>query len=140
MYALPGQTVEECVRDLEAALAYGTTHLSMYHLTLEPNTLFAKYPPALPDEDIAYEMQDIIDARTGEAGFRHYETSAYGKPHRRRGTTSITGVLAITSASGRARTASCRSRTGYCARCGTNTPPPTCARRWPATPCRSHAM
>jgi oxygen-independent coproporphyrinogen-3 oxidase len=82
MYALPGQTVEECVRDLEAALAYGTTHLSMYHLTLEPNTLFAKYPPALPDEDIAYEMQDIIEARTGEAGFRHYETSAYGKPHR----------------------------------------------------------
>lgn len=82
MYALPGQTVDECVRDLEAALSYGTTHLSLYHLTLEPNTLFAKYPPALPDEDLAYEMQDIIEARTMQAGYRHYETSAYAKPHR----------------------------------------------------------
>lgn len=82
MYALPGQTIEECARDLETALSYGTTHLSLYHLTLEPNTLFAKFPPALPDEDIAYEMQDLIEARTARAGFRHYETSAYARPHR----------------------------------------------------------
>jgi oxygen-independent coproporphyrinogen-3 oxidase len=64
MYALPGQTLDECARDLDAALSYGTTHLSLYHLTLEPNTLFAKFPPALPDEDTAYEMQDIVEART----------------------------------------------------------------------------
>ncbi|WP_342050676.1 MULTISPECIES: radical SAM family heme chaperone HemW [unclassified Cupriavidus] len=82
MYALPQQTLDECLHDLESALGYGTTHLSMYHLTLEPNTLFAKYPPALPDEDIAYEMQDLIEARTAQAGFRHYETSAYAQPHR----------------------------------------------------------
>jgi oxygen-independent coproporphyrinogen-3 oxidase len=63
-------------------LSYGTTHLSLYHLTLEPNTLFAKFPPALPDEDTAYEMQDIVEARTAQAGYRHYETSAYAKPHR----------------------------------------------------------
>lgn len=82
MYALPGQTLEECRQDLENALSYGTTHLSLYHLTLEPNTLFAKFPPALPDDDSAYEMQDLIEARTAEAGYRHYETSAYARPHR----------------------------------------------------------
>jgi len=82
MYALPGQTLDECRQDLETALSYGTTHLSLYHLTLEPNTLFAKFPPALPDDDSAYEMQDLIEARTAEAGYRHYETSAYARPHR----------------------------------------------------------
>ena len=82
MYALPGQTMEHCRSDLETALSYGTTHLSLYHLTLEPNTLFAKYPPALPDDDLAYEMQDLIEARTAQAGYRHYETSAYSRPHR----------------------------------------------------------
>ncbi|AEI76258.1 oxygen-independent coproporphyrinogen-III oxidase-like protein YggW [Cupriavidus necator N-1] len=82
MYALPGQTLDECRQDVETALSYGTTHLSLYHLTLEPNTLFARFPPALPDDDSAYEMQDWIEARTAEAGYRHYETSAYAKPHR----------------------------------------------------------
>ncbi|MGY8524922.1 radical SAM family heme chaperone HemW [Paracidovorax citrulli] len=82
MYALPGQTLEQCRQDVETALSYRTTHLSLYHLTLEPNTLFARFPPALPDDDTAYEMQDWIEARTKEAGFRHYETSAYAQPHR----------------------------------------------------------
>ncbi|SOY55727.1 radical SAM family heme chaperone HemW [Cupriavidus taiwanensis] len=82
MYALPGQTLQECQADVETALSYGTTHLSLYHLTLEPNTLFAKFPPALPDDDSAYAMQDWIEARTAAAGYRHYETSAYAKPHR----------------------------------------------------------
>ncbi|SOY86144.1 radical SAM family heme chaperone HemW [Cupriavidus taiwanensis] len=82
MYALPGQTPQECQADVETALGYGTTHLSLYHLTLEPNTLFAKFPPALPDDDTAYEMQDWIEARTAAAGYRHYETSAYARPHR----------------------------------------------------------
>ncbi|SPC06728.1 radical SAM family heme chaperone HemW [Cupriavidus taiwanensis] len=82
MYALPGQTLQECQADVETALGYGTTHLSLYHLTLEPNTLFAKFPPALPDDDTAYEMQDWIEARTAAAGYRHYETSAYARPHR----------------------------------------------------------
>ncbi len=82
MYALPGQTLEECAQDLETALSFNTTHLSLYQLTLEPNTLFAKFPPALPDDDSAYEMQDLIEARTAQAGYRHYETSAYARPHR----------------------------------------------------------
>ncbi|MFJ1253361.1 radical SAM family heme chaperone HemW [Cupriavidus sp. CuC1] len=82
MYALPGQTLAECAEDLETALSFNTTHLSLYHLTLEPNTLFAKFPPALPDDDSAYEMQDLIEARTAQAGYLHYETSAYARPHR----------------------------------------------------------
>lgn len=82
MYALPGQTLAECAEDLETALSFNTTHLSLYHLTLEPNTLFAKFPPALPDDDSAYEMQDLIEARTAQAGYVHYETSAYARPHR----------------------------------------------------------
>ncbi|AJG18419.1 radical SAM family heme chaperone HemW [Cupriavidus basilensis] len=82
MYALPGQTMAECADDLETALSFNTTHLSLYHLTLEPNTLFAKFPPALPDDDSAYEMQDLIEARTAQAGYVHYETSAYARPHR----------------------------------------------------------
>ena len=66
----------------ETALGFGTTHLSLYHLTLEPNTLFARFPPALPDDDLASDMQDLIEARTAESGLRHYETSAYARPHR----------------------------------------------------------
>ncbi|AOY91309.1 YggW family oxidoreductase [Cupriavidus sp. USMAA2-4] len=82
MYALPGQSLQECAQDLETALGFGTTHLSLYHLTLEPNTLFARFPPALPDDDLASDMQDLIEARTAESGLRHYETSAYARPHR----------------------------------------------------------
>nr|WP_233146092.1 radical SAM family heme chaperone HemW [Pigmentiphaga sp. NML080357] len=80
MFALPGQTPEGCLDDVETALAFGTEHLSIYHLTLEPNTVFAKYPPALPDDDTAFEMQDRIEARLADAGYDHYEVSAYAKP------------------------------------------------------------
>ncbi len=80
MFALPGQTVEACMQDVETALAFGTEHLSIYHLTLEPNTVFAKYPPALPDDDTAFEMQDRIEERLAAAGYDHYEVSAYAKP------------------------------------------------------------
>lgn len=80
MFALPGQTVEACMQDVETALAFDTEHLSIYHLTLEPNTVFAKYPPALPDDDTAFEMQDRIEERLAAAGYDHYEVSAYAKP------------------------------------------------------------
>ncbi len=79
MYALPSQSVHECVADVEQALAYGTTHLSVYHLTMEPNTVFAKYPPSVPDDDTAATMQDLIEARLADAGFEHYEVSAYAR-------------------------------------------------------------
>ncbi len=80
MYALPGQTPEECMTDVGMAVACGTQHLSLYHLTLEPNTAFHHAPPPLPDEDSAAMMQEAIEAAIGGAGYMHYETSAYARP------------------------------------------------------------
>jgi putative oxygen-independent coproporphyrinogen III oxidase len=81
MFALPGQSLDECKADVETALSFGSPHLSLYHLTLEPNTYFAKYPPPLPDEDTSADMQDWIHDRATAAGFERYEVSAYAKPH-----------------------------------------------------------
>ena len=80
MFALPGQTLEQSVCDAKTALSFGTEHLSMYHLTLEPNTVFAKYPPVLPDEDLAAEMEDRIVAQAASAGLQRYEVSAFARP------------------------------------------------------------
>jgi oxygen-independent coproporphyrinogen-3 oxidase len=77
MYALPQQTQDEALRDLDIALATGVTHLSCYHLTIEPNTPFAAHPPELPDDDASADMQDMIEGRLRAAGFMHYETSAF---------------------------------------------------------------
>jgi putative oxygen-independent coproporphyrinogen III oxidase len=82
MFALPSQTLEEARRDLETALSFAPPHLSMYHLTMEPNTVFAKYPPALPDDELSADMQDMILAATADAGYRHYEVSAYAREGR----------------------------------------------------------
>ncbi len=82
MYALPGQTLAEARADVDAALAAGTTHLSFYHLTLEPNTHFYRHPPVLPDEDAAAEIQEMIGAALGDGGYVHYETSAWARPGR----------------------------------------------------------
>jgi len=80
MYALPGQTLAEFEADLATALALEPPHLSIYHLTLEPNTLFAKFPPkALPDDDTAFDMLDLITARTATAGMERYEVSAFAR-------------------------------------------------------------
>ena len=82
MYALPRQTPDEARADVEAALESGTTHLSFYHLTLEPNTLFYRHPPQLPDDDTAAEMQEMISAALAKAGYVNYETSAWALPGR----------------------------------------------------------
>lgn len=82
MFALPGQTLEQARRDLETALSFAPPHLSMYHLTMEPNTVFAKYPPILPDDDASADMQDMILEATASAGYRHYEVSAYAREGR----------------------------------------------------------
>ena len=79
MYALPGQTELDLARDLDVAMSFAPPHLSVYHLTIEPNTWFAKYPPALPEDDIAYAMLDRITARTAAAGMQRYEISAYAR-------------------------------------------------------------
>ncbi len=83
MYALPSQTLDEARRDLETALSFQPPHLSLYHLTMEPNTVFAKYPPPLPDDDLSADMQDMIAEMTAAAGYEHYEVSAYAQKGRR---------------------------------------------------------
>lgn len=83
MYALPSQTLEEARQDVATAIDFAPPHLSLYHLTLEPNTVFAKYPPVVPDDDASAEMQDMIQAQTAAAGYEHYEVSAYAQPGRR---------------------------------------------------------
>ena len=63
MYALPGQQVADAVDDIEQAAALGPSHISWYHLTLEPNTVFHARPPAgLPDEDGSAAIQDAGEA------------------------------------------------------------------------------
>ncbi|SFL64819.1 radical SAM family heme chaperone HemW [Rugamonas rubra] len=83
MYALPSQTLAEAQADLETAMAFQPPHLSLYHLTMEPNTVFAKYPPALPDDDASADMQDLIAQMTAARGYGQYEVSAYAQPGRR---------------------------------------------------------
>lgn len=79
MYALPGQTLPEAQNDIETACAAGVTHISAYHLTLEPNTLFHRFPPALPDDEQAAAMQEMIEQVTASQQYRNYETSAFAR-------------------------------------------------------------
>jgi oxygen-independent coproporphyrinogen-3 oxidase len=79
MYALPGQTLEQLEADARQALALAPPHLSIYHLTLEPNTYFAKFPPELPPDDTAYAMLDRITELTQAVGLQRYEVSAYAR-------------------------------------------------------------
>jgi oxygen-independent coproporphyrinogen-3 oxidase len=87
MYALPGQTLAELESDLATALSFKPPHLSIYQLTIEPNTLFAKHPPAgplaLPDDDSAFDMLDLITQHTEAAGLSRYEVSAFARPAHR---------------------------------------------------------
>ncbi|MBY0466087.1 MAG: radical SAM family heme chaperone HemW [Burkholderiales bacterium] len=79
MYALPSQTLAQCAADVATALSFQPPHLSVYHLTIEPNTVFAKHPPDVPVDDDAYAMLDIITEATQAAGMQRYEISAYAK-------------------------------------------------------------
>ena len=84
MYALPGQTLADLQADLATALSFRPPHLSIYHLTIEPNTLFAKHPPAgaqaVPDEEVAFDMLDHLVHATEAAGLSRYEVSAFAQP------------------------------------------------------------
>ena len=85
MYALPGQTLAGLDADLDTALAFEPPHLSLYHLTVEPNTWFARFPPTLPDADLAAAMLDRVIDRASAAGLERYEVSAFARPgHRAR--------------------------------------------------------
>lgn len=82
MFALPTQSLAECEADVATAIGFASPHLSIYHLTLEPNTLFHRFPPKLPDDDLAADMQMMIAERSAAADYVNYETSAYAKPGR----------------------------------------------------------
>ena len=82
MFGLPGQTEAMALADCTRAMAWSPEHLSLYQLTLEPNTRFHRYPPDLPDEDLCADMQDAIANRLKQGGYAHYEISAYAKPGR----------------------------------------------------------
>jgi putative oxygen-independent coproporphyrinogen III oxidase len=79
MYALPGQTLAQCEQDIQTALSFKPPHISIYHLTIEPNTYFAKFPPQVPEDDTAYEMLDRIIELTAAQGLARYEVSAFAK-------------------------------------------------------------
>jgi len=80
MYGLPGQTPAHAVADLETALAQAPTHVSVYQLTLEPNTAFHARPPQLPDDDTLWTMHETLQARLHDHGYEQYEVSAYARP------------------------------------------------------------
>lgn len=80
MFALPGQTLEQASQDVAQALSAQPNHISHYQLTLEPNTPFYRQPPVLPDEDLAWDMQLACQQQLKQAGYEHYEVSAYAKP------------------------------------------------------------
>lgn len=80
MYGLPGQTLDQALADLDQALAIDPGHLSLYQLTLEPNTFFARFPPRLPDDDAIWEMQQALHGRLAKAGYDRVEVSAFAKP------------------------------------------------------------
>ena len=79
MYALPGQTLAQAVADIDTAIGFSPAHVSAYHLTIEPNTLFHRHPPAVPDDELSADMQQAIETRLADAGYRHYETSAFAQ-------------------------------------------------------------
>ncbi|GGA09578.1 radical SAM family heme chaperone HemW [Dyella caseinilytica] len=83
MYALPEQSLEGALADVDRATALRPAHISHYQLTLEPNTVFAAHPPPLPDDDSAWAMQEACEARLAGAGYTQYEISAYAQPGRR---------------------------------------------------------
>jgi putative oxygen-independent coproporphyrinogen III oxidase len=82
MYGLPNQTIEQLKNETDEAINFDSSHLSFYQLTLEPNTLFHKHPPTLPDDDSVMEMQEFLTSRLMQSGFERYEVSAYSQPGR----------------------------------------------------------
>jgi oxygen-independent coproporphyrinogen-3 oxidase len=79
MYALPQQSLDDALQDVERAIALRPAPLSHYPLTLEPGTPFARRPPPLPDDEAAYDMQLACQERLAAAGFAQYEVSAYAR-------------------------------------------------------------
>ena len=83
MYGLPRQTLDMALADIRAALACGVPHVSAYQLTIEPNTAFYRRPPTLPEHDACADMQLAVEEALANAGYEHYETSAFARPGHR---------------------------------------------------------
>ena len=84
MFALPGETIDGLLSELDEAVSSGATHLSCYQLTIEPGTAFAKHVPAdLPDDDLTADMGDVVVERLAAAGYERYEVSGYARAGRR---------------------------------------------------------
>jgi len=79
MYALPGQNLASAVHDMQQAISFKPAHISHYQLTIEANTLFASRPPPLPDDELSYDMQLDCQQILADAGYQHYEISAYAQ-------------------------------------------------------------
>ncbi|MEJ2644034.1 MAG: radical SAM family heme chaperone HemW [Gammaproteobacteria bacterium] len=83
MFGLPDQSLGACLADVSIAVDLEPAHISFYQLTLEPNTRFHRYPPALPEEDIVWSMQEQGRTALEAGGYTQYEISAYARPGRR---------------------------------------------------------
>jgi oxygen-independent coproporphyrinogen-3 oxidase len=83
MFSLPGQNRKSALEDVQTAIDLEPAHISYYQLTLEPNTLFYKFPPTLPDDDTAWDIQDAAQSILASAGYTQYEVSAYAKNNHR---------------------------------------------------------
>jgi oxygen-independent coproporphyrinogen-3 oxidase len=79
MFALPEQTLAEAIDDIRSACAYDVSHISYYQLTLEPNTLFYKQPPTLPESELIWNMQETCQQLLAENSYVQYEVSAYSQ-------------------------------------------------------------
>ena len=77
MYALPGQNISALKDDLDLAIGSGVGHISYYQLTIEPNTYFYKYTPKIPDDEVSYDMQELIGSSMYQSGLSRYEVSAF---------------------------------------------------------------
>ncbi len=82
MFALPNQAMSELQEDINTAISIEADHLSYYHLTIEPNTIFHKFPPHQPDEDLSADMGDEVSKKLTNCGYQHYETSAYARDNK----------------------------------------------------------
>jgi oxygen-independent coproporphyrinogen-3 oxidase len=79
MFGLPGQDSEDALADVQTAIALSPSHISLYQLTLEPNTIFYKYPPALPDAESVWHTQERCQQALRAEGYLQYEVSAYAR-------------------------------------------------------------
>ena len=80
MFGLPDSSPADSLKDVETAISLKPTHISLYQLTLEPNTYFHKFPPQLPNDELIFDTQTHCQKRLADHGYQHYEVSAYSQP------------------------------------------------------------